>query len=300
MRSTPAQQKLTTIGVPRLAWFQEVWSIPEIELEQGSLHYEDRGSGPSVLLIHGLFVNSRVWDPLVALIEQRARCLLMDLPLGAHRVPMHKGADLLPPGLAAMIAEFIERLQLNDVTVVGNDTGGALCQILCANYPDLVGRLVLTNCDAFEHFPPGAFKVIEAIGAHVPGSIAGIDMFLRVRLLRRAVLMAAPLTMRPLPDELLSAWFSSLHDSRVRADVRAVLQGISPKHTVAAAERLRTFDRPALIAWGARDRLIPLRDAERLAETLPRSRLEFVENARTYVQFDQPQRLADLLLGHVQ
>jgi pimeloyl-ACP methyl ester carboxylesterase len=111
--------------------------------------------------------------------------------------------------------------------------------------------------------------------------------------------MAAPLTMRPLPDELLSAWFSSLHDRRIRDDLRAVLQGISPKHTLAAAERLRTFDRPALIVWGARDWGFPVGDAKRLAETLPCSRLEIIENARTYVQFDQPRQLAAILLEHV-
>ncbi|RDH75246.1 alpha/beta hydrolase [Mycolicibacterium moriokaense] len=273
--------------------------MPEIQLEQGLLRYQDCGSGPCVLLVHGLFVDSRVWDPLVSEIEEQVRCVRVDLPLGAHRVPMNNVADLSPPGLARMIAEFIERLQLDDVTVVGNDTGGALCQILCANHPELVGRLVLTNCDAFENFPPRVAKLIEAIGAHVPGSIAGLDLVLRVRLLRKASLMVAPLTTRPLPDELLSAWFSSLHDPRVRADLRAVLQGISSKHTLAAAERLRAFDRPALIVWGARDWGFPVSDAERLAETLPCSRLEIVEDARTYVQFDQPQRLADLLLEHV-
>jgi pimeloyl-ACP methyl ester carboxylesterase len=110
---------------------------------------------------HGLFVNSSVWDQLVPLVEEHARCLMPDLPLGAHKTAMN-GADLSPTGLAAMLAELIERLQLTDVTVVGNDTGGALCQILCANHPELVGRLVLTNCDAFEHFPLGAFRPIEA------------------------------------------------------------------------------------------------------------------------------------------
>lgn len=107
------------------------------------MHYRDHGSGPCIVLIHGLFVNSSVWDQLVPLIAWRARCVMPDLPLGAHRTPMN-GADLSPPGLAAMIAEFIQRLQLREVTVVGNDMGGALCQILCANYPELVDRLVLT------------------------------------------------------------------------------------------------------------------------------------------------------------
>jgi pimeloyl-ACP methyl ester carboxylesterase len=276
-----------------------VLAIPDIELAQGLVQYEDRGTGPTVLFVHGLFVNHRVWDPLVPLVEDRARCVLVDLPLGAHRVPAHPHADLSPPGLARMLAEFIDKVGLRDVTVVGNDTGGALCQILCANHPHAVSRLVLTNCDAFENFPPRVAKLIEAIGAHVPGAIAGLDMVLRVRLLRQAALMAAPLTMRPLPDEMLAEWFSALHNRGVRADLRAVLAGILPQHTLAAAERLRTFDQPTLIVWGTRDWAFPVRDAERLAETLPCSRLEIVDNARTYVQFDQPQRLADLLLEHV-
>lgn len=262
------------------------------------MHYEDRGSGPCLLLVHGMFVNSSVWCQLVPKVEESTRCVMPDLPLGAHKTPMNN-ADLSPPGLAAMLAEFIERLQLHNVTVVGNDTGGALCQILCASHPDLVSRLVLTNCDAFEHFPPGAFRPIELAGAHVPGLIGGLDLLLRSRFSRRTLLAAAPLTMRPLPDDRLAEWFAPLRDKRIRADLCAVLQGVSNKHTLNAAEGLRSFARPSLIAWGARDRFFPLRDAERLAEILPFARLEIIDDARTYVQFDQPERLANLLLEHV-
>jgi pimeloyl-ACP methyl ester carboxylesterase len=260
------------------------------------LRYEDRGSGPIIVLIHGLFVNGSVWDRLVSLLVGRTRCVMPDLPLGAHRVPMND-ADLSPPGLAAMIAEFIATLGLRNVTVVGNDTGGALCQILCANHPHVVDRLVLTNCDAFENFPPVAFRAIEAAGAHVPGTIPALDLVLRSRVLRRAVMAAAPLTVRPLSDEMLAEWFAPLRDRRIRTDLRTVLRGISPEYTLAAAERLRTFDRPALIAWGTRDRFFPLRDAERLARTLPRAQLATIDNARTYVQIDQPERLAELLIA---
>ncbi len=273
---------------------QPRWLIPEIALSQGILRYQDHGSGPAIVLIHGLFVNSSVWDRLVSLLVRRARCVVPDLPLGAHRLPLNT-ADLSPPGLAAMIAEFIETLGLCNVTVVGNDTGGALCQILCANHQQVVDRLVLTNCDAFENFPPVAFRALEAAGAQLPGMLPALDLVLRSRVLRRAVMAVAPLTVRPLPDEMLTAWFAPLHDRRIRTDVRAVLRGISPEHTLAAAERLRTFDRPALIAWGARDRFFPMRDAQRLARTLPRARLEKIDNARTYVQIDQPERLAELL-----
>jgi pimeloyl-ACP methyl ester carboxylesterase len=260
------------------------------------LHYREHGSGPCVVLIHGLFVNGSVWDRLVPLLAPRARCVIPDLPLGAHRMPMN-GADLSPPGLAEMIAEFLERLRLPEVTVLGNDTGGALCQILCANHPELVARLVLTNCDAFENFPPAAFRAIERAGGHIPALTTGLGLLLRARPIRRAVMAAAPLTVEPLPDELLAGWFRPLRDRRIRADLRAVLRGISAEHTLTAAERLTTFDRPALIAWGVRDRFFPLSDAERLARTLPRAQLVTIENARTFVQLDQPQRLAELVAG---
>jgi pimeloyl-ACP methyl ester carboxylesterase len=257
------------------------------------LHYRDHGSGPCIVFVHGLFVNGGVWDDLVPLLTGR-RCLLPDLPLGAHRIPM-SGADLSPPGLAEMIAEFIEQLELQDVTLVGNDTGGALCQILCANRPELVDRLVLTNCDTFENFPPLAFRASYALAGRVPGLITGVGQALRHRLLWRAGLAVVPVTMRPLPDELLAGWFAALRDPRICADLQAVFRGISPKHTLAAAERLATYDRPTLIAWGTRDRLFRVRDAQRLANLLPNARLELIDDSRTYVQIDQPRRLAELM-----
>lgn len=244
--------------------------MPEIALSQGVLHYRDHGSGPCIVFVHGLFVNSSVWDRLIPLLDGR-RCLLLDLPLG------------------------IKQLKLQDVTVVGNDTGGALCQILCANYPELVDRLVLTNCDSFEHFPPFLFRLSYRLGGHVPGLIVGVDQALRRQFLRRAGLAAIPVTMRPLPDEQLISWFAALRNPHIRADLQAVLRGISPQHTLAAADRLKTYDRPALIAWGTRDRLFRVSHAQRLAATLPNARLELIDNARTYVQVDQPTKLAELI-----
>ena len=131
-----------------------------------------------------------------------------------------------------MIAEFIKQLKLQDVTVVGNDTGGALCQILCANYPELVDRLVLTNCDSFEHFPPFLFRLSYRLGGRVPGLIVGGRyQALRRQFLRRAGLAAIPVTMRPLPDEQLISWFAALRNPHIRADLQAVLRGhLAPAH----------------------------------------------------------------------
>jgi pimeloyl-ACP methyl ester carboxylesterase len=207
---------------------------------------------------------------------------------------MNKGADLSAPGLARLIAEFMERLELEDVTLVGNDTGGALCQLVVAEHPERIGRLVLTTCDAFENFPPPAVRPLVT-ALKLPGALAAMSLLARLRIVRRASFKAMPLTMRPIPDEQLKSWVAPLGDKRIRADLATVVRGIDPADTLAAAERLRGFDRPALIAWGVEDRLFPFSDAERLAAMLPNARLERIPNARAFVQLDAPERLAELI-----
>jgi pimeloyl-ACP methyl ester carboxylesterase len=269
--------------------------MPEIQLSQGTVQYLDQGSGPTIVLVHGLLVNGRVWEHVVPSLAANARCIVPDLPLGSHRLAMQEGADLSPLGLASLIAHLIERLELDAVTLVGNDTGGALCQLVAAHHPERIGRLVLTNCDAFEHFPPPAFRLVFRALAGIPGAVAGLELLGRLAFLRRATMSIAPLTVKPIPDELLKAWLAPLRDRRVRRDLVKVLRGISSEHTLAAAERLRSFDRPALIVWGMRDAFFPFSDAERLAGLFPNARLERIENARTFVQLDAPERVADLI-----
>jgi pimeloyl-ACP methyl ester carboxylesterase len=273
----------------------EVIAVPEIKLSQGTLHYRDEGSGPVVLFIHGLLVDGQVWDRVVSKLDGSVRCIVPDLPLGSHRRPMNKGADLSPLGLAALIAELIERLELRDVTLVGNDTGGALCQLVAAHHPERLARLVLINCDAFEHFPPPAFALVVKALARVPGALVVLADLGRLRAVRRGTMAIAPLTIQPLPDDLLKAWVTPLRKHGVRHDLRAVLRHIDPSHTLDAAQRLTGFDRPALIVWGTRDKFFPISDAERLVAVLPDARLEKVDDARTFVQLDRPERVAELV-----
>ncbi len=269
--------------------------MPEIELSHGTIHYRDVGSGPVIVLVHGVLVNATVWDPLLAQLSSGARCIAPDLPLGSHRTAMNKDADLSPGGLAGLIAELLERLELDDVTLVGSDTGGALCQLVCADHPARVGRLVLLNCDAFEDFPPPALRPLVRGLGRVPGAVAALEVLGRARIVRRASMSIAPLTVAPIPDPMLKGWIAPLHDRGVRRDLVRVARGISPEVLLDAALRLPQFDRPALIVWGLRDKFFPVADAERLAQTLPLARLERVPNARTFVQLDAPERLADLV-----
>ncbi len=269
--------------------------MPEIQLTQGTLNYRDEGEGPAVVFIHGLLVNGRVWDDVTPYLGTGVRRIIPDLPLGSHTIPMRPGTALDPPALAAMIAELIERLGLTDVTLVGNDTGGALCQLVVAHHPDRIGKLLLINCDAFENFPPRSFAPALTMLRRVPGLLALVADLGRTRTGRRLAMKLAPLTASPIRDELVQSWVAPLRRRGIRRDALAVMRGIAPEHTLGAVDGLRRFDRPAIILWGLRDVFFKVDDGERLVQTLPQARLETVPAARTFVQLDAPERVAELV-----
>lgn len=270
--------------------------MPEIKLSQGIIHYRDEGTGEPVVLIHGLLVNGGLWDRLVEELAPHARCIVPDLPLGSHGRAMDAGADLSPTGVAALIAELIERLGLDQVTLVGNDTGGALCQLVVTEYPTRIARLVLTNCDAFEHFPPPAFVPLVKGLARIPGAVAALAQLGRLQSVRRGAMSLAPLTVEAIPDAMLESWIAPLRDPGVRRDLIKFLRAVSPDQTLSAAKRLPGFTGPVLIAWGTKDRFFPLADAERLAGLFTDARLEKIDGARAFVQFDRPDQLASLVV----
>lgn len=223
------------------------------------------------------------------------RCIALDLPLGSHLVPAGPEADLTPPGLAGLITGALEALELADVTLVGNDTGGALCQIAVTSRPDRVGRLVLTSCDYAGNFPPPAFRPLKLM-ARIPGATQAVLTPLRFRAPRRLPIAYGWLTMRPIERRVEDSYvLPSLVDSAVRADLRRALPAIHPRHTRQAAARLGGFDRPALIAWSREDRFFPARHAEELARSLPQGRLEWIEESRSFSPEDQPGRVAELI-----
>ena len=273
--------------------------MPEISLPQGTIHYRDQGSGPTLVFIHGAFVDGRLWDPVVERLAGRARCIVPDLPLGSHRTAMRPDADLSPHGLAQLIAGVLDSLDLHDVTLIGNDTGGALCQLVVARHPERIGRLVLTDCDAFENFPPQAFMgLVWAARAHL---LTAAMQPLRLRRLRRLPFAYGLLTRRPLPDAVLEGWVRPfLSDAGVRRDARKLFAGIDRGTLLDNATRLGEFDRPVLLAWAARDPFFPIEHARRLAAIFPDARVAEIADARAFVSRDQPDRLAELVDDFVQ
>ena len=266
----------------------------KLKLRQGTIRYRESGEGPPIVFVHGLLVDGRLWRKVTPLLEDRFRCIVPDLPLGSHREPMNPDADLSPPGLARIVAGFMEALDLEDVTLVANDTGGAISQITAAHHPERIGRLLLTNCDAFENFLPPAFRPMQW-AARVPGGLTGMMAGMRFAPLRRLPNAYGRLIKRDFAGAPTRDWVDPyLTNKGVRRDTIKVLKGIDPKHTFEAAERLREFDRPALLAWAVEDRFFKLSFAERLARMIRGARLEKIEDSYTFVSEDQPERLAEL------
>jgi pimeloyl-ACP methyl ester carboxylesterase len=269
--------------------------MSEARLSQGTIRYRESGEGPPIVFVHGLLVDGRLWRKVTPLLEGDFRCIVPDLPLGSHLTPMKSEADLSPPGLARIVAEFLESLDLQEVVLVANDTGGAISQITAANHPERIGRLVLTNCDAFENFLPPAFRPLQW-AARVPGMLTGTLQGMRFAPLRRLPIAYGWLIKRDFAGAPTREWVDPyLSDRAIRRDTVKVLRGIDPRYTLEAAEKLREFDRPAMLAWAVEDRFFKLSFAERLAEAIPGARLERIEDSYTFVSEDQPERLASLI-----
>jgi len=270
-----------------------------IKLPQGEVAVRDSGSGEPLLFVHGLLVDGRLWRKVVPRLDGDFRCLAPDLPLGSHRTPMRTDADLSPAGLARLLVDLVEALGLERVTLVGNDTGGAISQIVAANHAERVERLVLTPCDAFDNFLPPAFRPLQ-YAARVPGLLTAALQGMRLAPLRRLPIAFGWLIKHDPDDWLLGEWVKPfLSDAAIRRDSVKVLKGISPRYTNEAAERLRSFERPTLLAWAREDRFFKASLAERLAQTIPGAWLEWIEDSYTFVSEDQPALLAELIKGFV-
>ena len=272
--------------------------MPDLTLPQGTISYRDTGDGPPVVFLHGLLVDGTVWRKITPLLDGAARSIVPDLPLGSHRTPMNADADVTPHGVARLVGDFLAALDLEDVTLVGNDTGGAISQLVALDHGERVGRLVLTNCDCFDVFPPKEF-VPMVKSARVPGALKAALAPMRSATARRTVIAYGGLA-REIPDEVTAAWVEPARtDARVRGDLATFLRAMDKSITREAAERLPTLTVPSIVAWGQDDRFFSRELGQRLAATLPNARLEPIANSRTFVSEDEPEALAALIRGFV-
>jgi pimeloyl-ACP methyl ester carboxylesterase len=263
----------------------------EISLPAGTIRYREAGEGPPVVFVHGFLVDSRLWDGVVDRLADRYRCIAPDWPLGAQKQAMDPAADLSPPGIARSIADFLTALDLRDVTLVGNDSGGAMSQIVAANHPERIGRLVLTNCDTHENFPPGIFKAMPPL-AKLPGGMQVLSAPFRIEAIARRAF--APFARKQIPPALIADWMASAQQHPgVMRDAKKATAGMNKRHTLAAAEKLRGSDLPLLLLWARGDKFFPISYAERLAGEVPNARIVEIADAGTFVPLDQPEAVAE-------
>ncbi len=274
----------------------------EIELSAGAIEYEDTGGdGPVLVLLHGLAMDGSLWRDVVAELRSDHRCIVPTLPLGGHRRPMRPDADLSILAMVRLVAEFLEKLDLHRVTLVGNDWGGA--QLLVSEGVDeRVGRLVLASCEAFDNYPPGIPGRAVAQAAAIPGGIYAAFQSLRLRPLRRLPMTWGWMSKRPVPEEVMDEWFRPLQTQpQIRRDLRKYALSIPPESELLEwSERLRSFDRPALVVWAAEDRVMSPEHGRRLAGLFPHGRLVEIPDSYTLIPEDQPKELARAIRGFVQ
>ncbi len=269
-----------------------------VEIAQGRIAYRDLGSGEPILFVHGLLVDGRLWDGVAERLAPSHRCLVVDWPMGSHKTAMNPEADLSPPGMVEVIIGFLDALGLERVTIVGNDSGGAISQMLTATHPERVERLILTNCDTFEKFPPFPFSLMPPI-ARIPGGMDLLAAPFRIGPVRRATYSL--LAKHEIAPELVDDWLDA-DDARSR--VSSATRASSPpaptsatrspprRACAASSARCDSPGRPRTASFGS-----PTPSGS--AAMVPDARIETIADAKTFVALDQPARVAELIAEFV-
>jgi pimeloyl-ACP methyl ester carboxylesterase len=271
--------------------------VPQVELSVGAIEYDDTGSGPVVVLVHGVWMAGSQWREVVRRLSTEFRCVVPELPLGAHRTPVRADADLSLRGHAAVIAEFLDCLELTDVTLVFNDWCAA--QVLVADRQlARVGRLALVSCETDDNYPPGLPGRMLGLAGKLPGGLAVTAQLFRVRWVRRLPFVFGRMSLRPIPGDVMDRWFEPARtNAGVRRDLGKYVRDIGrgKRDLVNATNQLGTFDKPVLVVWGANDRVMPIDSGRRLAEAFPDSIFVDVPDSGTLMPWDQP----DALTAHI-
>lgn len=270
-----------------------------VELSSGTIEYEDTGgNGPVVVLLHGLAMNGTLWRKVVADLRSEFRCVVPTIPLGGHRVPVRDDFPISPRTVAMLIGEFLDKLDLKDVTLVENDAGRA--QTFAATKPKRVSRLVIASCEVLDNYPPGLPGKAVSLAAKIPGALNAVLQPLRFKPLRRLPIALGWMTKRKVPDEITDEWFGPLLNQRaIRKDLIRYLKAVDNAEMMDAAEKLTEFDRPMLIVWAEEDKVMPLESGKRFAEKLPKAEFVTVADSYTLIPEDQPEELAKLIRGFI-
>ena len=272
--------------------------MPTIELPSATIEFTSFGPEdsihPPVVFVHGVVVDGRIWATVAErLADAGYRCLVPTLPLGAHRIAWGANADRSTRGAARIVAEFIAELRLSEPTLVGCDTGGAICQFTLDAEPTVAGRVVFTNCDAFEQFPPQPFPAVFALLTR-PALIRRLAGLLqRSRVLRHSPLGFGLLVTDPDPALSASILDPLRHNAAIRDDLAAFLRSVDKRELATLTPRLTKYTAPVAVVWGTADRAFRPKLGRRLAAVFDNATFTEVPGSRTFVAMDRPQAVVD-------
>jgi len=273
-----------------------------LETRLGPVAWQSSGRGPALVFFAGALANHDLWRDVIAKLDGHYRCITVDLPLGSHPAPLAPGADRSATSLARLLLDCLDLLDVHDATVVANDTaGGLLLLSLATGHQALgrVGRLVLTNCESYDQFPPDALKTATAACRALPGLARAM---IRLQLswpaaMRRTL---ATVTANGLDRDRAESFSGpARRDRRVAGDLVAAMAGFRPQLLIDAAAVIPEFGQPVLLIWGEQCQFFPVSQARRLAADFPHATLVTVPGAMTWVPVDNPAAVAGAIAEFV-
>jgi pimeloyl-ACP methyl ester carboxylesterase len=271
-------------------------TMERVRVDGLDIEYAETGTGPTVLFVHGVYVTGAVWNDVVAELGDGFCCIAPTWPLGAHNTSTD-GADLGAEVAARRVVHFMEALDLTEATVVANDTGGGLV-LASLGDPSLdtsrVARLVLTNCDSYEHFPPGSFAQIVKLCRLSP-AVGGAIVRLLATGPGQSFFLKAVCHTPPTKDRQREVFGAFASSAAARRDAVAVTASLDPALTLRATPAIEAFDAPVTLAWGTHDKLFPLDHARRLRDAFPNATLIEIPDCSAFVMLDAPGVLADVI-----
>jgi pimeloyl-ACP methyl ester carboxylesterase len=270
-----------------------------VETASGPAGYVDVGTGPAAVFVHGVGTSGYLWRRVIEQVAAHRRCIAVDLP-GHGSTPVTADQDVSLGALARFVADACDALELGEIDLVANDTGGAVAQIVAAREPARLRSLTLTDCDTHDRVPPKAF--LPTVLAARAGLLAPAARLIarRPALARKRLFGSGYQDPSAMSDELLAAWSSRMAGTPAAArQFQRFVAGLRPDDLLAVEPALARLEVPTLIVWGTDDVFFPLSDAHWLRDTIPGAgEVVEVQGGRLFFADERPDELAEALLRH--